>query len=168
MLAEYQRDENQNFLLSKIDSIFQNKANRENRRFVEHSVKYDYPDGSIDLFLKFYEDLMASDSHHLHKWIYKHYAKNNTPIRKKRLESLLLDSTNATGQKRKDNFTRITSLLKDVPENELTEFRIEFWEKSGELKCSSFRHINSHDPDVAFEIAKTELDRLEHLSLIHI
>jgi len=162
MLAEYQKEENQDFLFNYLDSVFYLKTNRENKRFVEHSVKYDYPKGSIDRFLKFYEELKTSNSHNIHKYVYKHYAKNNTPIRKELMTRLLLESSNATEQRRKEIYKNIVSLLWHVPDGELIDFRIEFWEKFGRLKCSSFRHIKSQYPDVAFRIANAELDRLEY------
>ena len=162
MLAEYQKEENQDFLLKQLDSVFYFKTNRENRRFVEHSVKYDYPKGSIDRFLKFYEELKATDSHFIHKHSYLNYAKNNTPIRNKLMTALLLDAANSSDERKKEIFERISSLLWKVPDSEMIDFRIEFWKNGGRLKCSSFRHINSKYPELAFSIAKTELGKLEN------
>ena len=158
-LAEYQKEENQDFLLSYLDSTFLLKTDRENRKFIEHSVKYDYPKGSIDRFLSHYKQ---NESEYIrYKHLYLHYAKDNTPIRKNLLNQLILKASVATETEKDKIHEQIKSHLKKTPDGELIDFRIEFWKESGWLECSSVHDINKRYPDVALEIAKAELVKLE-------
>lgn len=169
LLTEYQKEENQDFLLSRLDSVFHHNTDRENRRFIIEAVKYDYPRGALEKFHAYYEmqKERGNNFYKRYKYLYEQYAKNQTPIKIQLFKDLFQKAENTTTEKRRDLYKQIAKELNKIPDEELLDYRIEFWRKSGRLDCSTFHVLKRSHPDIAFEIAQTELDKIEQGTYRH-
>ncbi len=164
LLAEYQNEDDQDFLSTKLSSIYKNNKYEENKRFVKFAIENDFPIGSSDLFIAAHQN--AKKSNQLSASIRRNseFYKLITKYDKEHRENILLDLLSAADKDsltRKKNFYQIHLIIKEVSPKELLDFRIKFWEKGGRLKCASYDHVKRLDSELAFRLAKRDLDLLE-------